>query len=124
MKNINESIGLNEKIEMLQYRQAEELVMLKEQFYCVYESIKPINLIKNTLQEVTSSPDIKNNLVNSAIGLTTGFLSKKIWEGATSNPIKKLVGTFLEFAIANVVAKYFNKNKPKELTAEHYSTNI
>ena len=77
----NESVALNEMIDLLQSKQAGELALLKEQFYCTYESLKPINLIKNTIHELTESPDIKTNLLNSAIGLTTGFLSKKISGG-------------------------------------------
>ena len=114
--NINyESSALNEKIAFLQKKQSEELVLLKEQFFSIYENLKPINLIKNTLQEITSSSEIKSNLINSAIGVTTGFLSKKIMIGSTHNPFKKLLGTLVEFVIANAVVKYFNSIKTNEL---------
>ena len=114
MRKKNETLVLNEKIIFLQCKQADELVILKEQFHSIYENLKPINLLKNTLQNITSSPDIKSILLNSAIGITTGFLSKKILIGSSSNPIKKLLGNVLEFTIASVVAKYFNLNKSGE----------
>ena len=106
MKKKNETESLNETIILLRNKQSEELKLVKEQFHIIYESLKPINLIKDTVHEITSSPDLKNNLVNNIIGLTTGFLSKKILVGATHNPIKKLFGTLLQFTVANIVSKH------------------
>ena len=106
MKNKNETDTLNETIVLLQNKRADELKLLKEQFYLTYESLKPINIIKSTVHEVTSSPDIKNSLLNNIIGLTTGFLSKKVIIGTTNNPIKKILGTLFQFAIANIVSKH------------------
>lgn len=108
MKKKNETDTLNETIILLQNKQAEELKLLKEQFHLTYETLKPINLIKSSFHEVTSSPspDIKNNLLNNVIGLTTGYLSKKIIVGASNNPIKKILGALLQFTIANVVSKH------------------
>ncbi|MGG7036379.1 MAG: hypothetical protein ACI7YS_14450, partial [Flavobacterium sp.] len=42
----------------------------------------------------------------SAIGLGTGILSKKLLVGNTHNPVKRMLGTVVEFAVANVVSKY------------------
>ncbi|MDP1725230.1 MAG: hypothetical protein Q8M15_00500 [Bacteroidota bacterium] len=97
---------LKETIVLTQYNQAQELERLKEQFHLAVESLKPVNLLKSAFQKVVASPEIKNNLVNDAIGLTTGYLSKKVLVGATHNPIKKLFGVLLQFTIAHVVAKH------------------
>lgn len=102
----NETAILMEKISLLEIRQAQELSLLREQLHSTYENLKPLNLIKSTLNEVTSSPELKDNLLNNVIGITTGFLSKKILVGATHNPIKRVAGAILEFAVANVVAKH------------------
>ncbi len=106
MTHKNQTDALNETISLLQDKQAHQLKILREQFNITYESLKPINLIKSTFREVASSPEIKNNMVSNAIGLTTGYLSKKVLFGASRNPVKRLIGTFLQFAIANVVSKH------------------
>lgn len=106
MKQKNETDALNEAISLLENKRAEELKLLKEQLHLVSESLKPINLIKNTWHEVASSPEIKNNIVNNTIGLATGYLTKKVLFGASHNPVKKLIGTLLQFAVANVVSKH------------------
>ena len=111
MKKKNETDALNETIVLLQDKQTQELKLLKEQFHLTYESLKPINLIKNAFHEVTSSPDLKNKLLNNVIGLTTGYLSKKVLIGTSNNPIKKILGTLLQFSVANVVSKHSDNIK-------------
>src|ERR1700744_300687 len=111
MNKITESEALNQKISSLQNRQQEDLKLLKENFHHVYESIKPMNLIKNALHEMTSSPEVKGNLVDGAIGLTSGFLSKKLLFGNSANPIKNILGNVLQFAVSNIVSKHTDEIK-------------
>jgi hypothetical protein len=106
MKNKNETDALNELILAEELKYANDLEQLKNQFDVAYESIKPINLIKNLFHEVTASPEIKNDLVSNAIGLSTGFLSKRFLIGSSHNPIKKVFGTLFEFAVANLVSRH------------------
>ena len=105
MKNKNATNALNELIIVQEMKYANDLVKLKEQFEVAYDSVKPINLIKNLFHEVTASPEIKNDLLSNVIGFGTGFLSKKLLLGTSHNPIKKVFGTLFEFAVANLVSK-------------------
>ena len=106
MNKINQTEALNKTIAALQEKKEIEFSLLKEQFQITYESLKPINLIKSTLANVASSPELKNNVFNYVIGLTTGYISKKVILGNTRNPIKILLGSLFQFAIANVVSKH------------------
>lgn len=106
MKNKNETELLITAISLLKVKQTMELQVLREQFHIIYDSLKPINLLKSALTEVTNAPDAKNNIVNSIIGLTTGYLSKKLLFGGSHNPVKKIVGSLLQFGIANMVAEH------------------
>lgn len=111
MKKKNETDALNELIIAEELKYANDLSQLKHQFNVVYESVKPLNLVKNLIHEVTSSPEIKNDLVSNAIGLGTGFLSKTLLVGFSPNPIKKVIGTIFEFAVANITAKHSDRIK-------------
>jgi hypothetical protein len=106
MKKKSEKDILNERIILLENKQTEKLKVIREQFHIAYESLKPINVIKDVFHEVASSSEIKNDIVSNVIGLTTGYLSKKILLGSTHNPIKKIMGNLLQFAIANVASKH------------------
>ena len=106
MKTVSETDALNEAIIKLKHKRVYELELLKEQFHTTYESLKPINLIKNTFSEVSSSPEVKKNILDNVIGLGTGFISKKLLIGNSRNPFKRIIGTILEFAVASVVSKH------------------
>jgi hypothetical protein len=134
MKNRNETDALNEMILAEELKCANDLIQLKSQFYVAYESIKPLNLVKNLFHEATASPEIRNDLVSNVIGLGTGFLSKKLLLGSTHNPVTKVLGTVFEFAVATMVSKhavvikliggnllkrFFNKNKNETGTTRY-----
>lgn len=97
--------NLNALILNAKSKQKLEFIELKSQLDIVYDSIKPINLIKDTWSEISTSNVIKGNILDSAIGLTTGYVSKKLLFGNSHNPIKNILGTVLEFAISNVTSK-------------------
>jgi hypothetical protein len=104
MQQINSTISLRAAILQLEIKQTEEGLQLKEQFHRAYESMKPINLIKSTLKEVTESKEIKDNLLNAAVGVTAGYLAKILFQGITHNPLKKLLGSALMFSVTRLVA--------------------
>jgi hypothetical protein len=106
MKTKNETDTLNDLIILVEQKRAYELELLKEQLHLVSENLHPLNLIKSVFHEIVDSPEIKNNLVNSAIGLFTGFISKKVLTGNTHNSFKKILGTIIQFGVTNVVSKH------------------
>ena len=105
MEQIKSGIDLQAAIQQLEIRQAAEAEILKKSFAVAYNSIKPINLIKSIFHEAVESPDLKKTVVNTSVGVTAGFLSKLLFQGATRNPLKRLLGTALMFGITNVVVK-------------------
>jgi hypothetical protein len=105
MQNITSSAGLKDAIKLLEAEQEIKARLLKEQLYLTYESLKPVNLIRHTLKEISSSPYLIDNLSGTAMGLLSGFLSKKIFVGSSGNLIRKLIGSILQFGVTNVVAQ-------------------
>lgn len=104
MDNYSES-GLDAAILALEIRQKREAELVKAEFRDAIEGIRPINLIKNTFREVSGSGELKDNMLNTAIGLGAGFVSKKAFVGFSHNPIKRLVGTAIMFGVTNLVSK-------------------
>ncbi|MGH2566287.1 MAG: hypothetical protein ACRDE5_17340, partial [Ginsengibacter sp.] len=45
---------------------------LKDEFHAVLESLKPSNILKNTIHEVQESTELKHNLFKVALGLGAG----------------------------------------------------
>jgi hypothetical protein len=102
----NKTDTLKERIILMESQQAKELAVLREQIHLTYDTVKPLTLLKSIFNEVTTSPGLKNNILDNVIGLTTGYLSKKVLVGSTHNPIKKVAGNLLQFAVANIVSKH------------------
>jgi len=106
MENITSFAGLKNSIQLLIIEQAILGQQLKEQFFVTYESFKPANLLRNTLREAISSPHLINDILGTAVGLATGFVSKKIVIGASGNLIRKLLGSITQLGVTTVVAQH------------------
>jgi hypothetical protein len=102
----NETEVLHDSIRMLKRKQQHELVLVKEQLHHVYESLKPINIIKNTLHDVSVSSEVKNDIVDNAVSLTAGYISKRVVVGKSHNPFRKFVGGIAQFAITAFLSKH------------------
>lgn len=105
MNTLHSGFNLKETILQLELKQAVELKLLREQLHLTYESIKPINLVRNTFKEVVASEELTDNIVNTSVGLAAGYVSKTLFEKASHSPFRKLLGTVLLFGVTNLVAK-------------------
>jgi len=105
MQPITTSEELKAAIKELELQQASEFILLKEQFYKTREGFKLVNILKGSLKEAVAAPGLKTDVLNAAIGLTTGILAKKLVIGKTINPFKKLLGIIVEMTVANKVVK-------------------
>lgn len=106
MKKPNETDSLNDMIVRQEQQYDNDLRVLKDQFHIAYESLKPINFIKNIVHEVSTSPEIKTDMADNIIGLATGYISKKLLIDTTHSPFKKALGFIFQFAVGNVVSKH------------------
>ena len=105
MQKINYTEDLKKSVQLLEAEQRISLYLLKDQLHLTYESLKPINLIKNSLSKVIKSPLLVDDILSTIAGLATGYVSKKIVVGTSGNIIRKSIGSILQFAITNIVAQ-------------------
>ena len=105
MQSITSTVELKEAIRLLQEQQTYQGLILKEEFFTVTESMKPINIIKSTFSQVASSHDLIGNLLSTTVGLAAGYISKKTLVGSSANLLKKLFGTVFQFGITTLIAR-------------------
>jgi hypothetical protein len=105
MYNINNASELKEAILLLEKKQAVQKQLLLKQIDLTYDSFRPVNIIKNTLKEALTSSGLSGNFLLSAIGLATGYLSKKLILGASGSLLKKVFGYLLQFGMAYLISK-------------------
>jgi hypothetical protein len=108
MQSITSVAGLKNAIQLLEVEQAENEQLLKEQLYQIYESFKPVNLLKSTLKNVTTSPYLIDGILGTTISLAIIYLIRKKWAIASGNIIRKLIVPVLQFGVTNFIAHYPN----------------
>jgi len=106
MENISCAAELKLAIREKQFELDVQGQLLKEEFFIVYESLKPISLIKSTVTEITSSPYLIDNMLGAVMGMLSGYVSKKIAVGTSPNLFRKIMGSLLQFGVTNLVAQH------------------
>jgi hypothetical protein len=105
MQRITSTAELKNAIQLLEVEQAINKQLVKEQFFVTVDSFKPMNLIKSSLTDISTSPYLIDNILNTAIGLAAGYFSKKIFIGASGNKFRKSIGSVLQFGAINFIAQ-------------------
>jgi hypothetical protein len=106
METITSIAGLKKAIELVEAEQAVKLQQLKEQFHPAYERLKPANLFKTSLGDIVSSPYLIDNLIGTALGVATGYFSKRMIVGASVGGVRKILGAIIQFGVTNVVTQH------------------
>jgi hypothetical protein len=119
MMKIRSKADLQDAITELERKRISQELALKDEWADTYESLKPLNIIKNSFRGILSSGDTKSNLIGSAIGLGSGLLSKKLLIGPSTNLFKKTLGAAVQFGIAGLIAKNAETIKQKGSTIIH-----
>lgn len=104
MQKITSQSALKLAILQLEQRQEEEGKILKEQFKLTYNSLKPANILMGAIKDLSSSTLLKDNILNSSVGLGAGYASKMLFQGIVSSPIKKILGSALMFGVTKLVS--------------------
>jgi CRISPR/Cas system CSM-associated protein Csm5 (group 7 of RAMP superfamily) len=105
MQKITSTAGLKRAIQLLEAEKAANGKLLKEQLVNTYESFKPSSLLRSTLQDISSSPNLIENILGTALGLGAGYLSRSILPGVTAMKFGKLLSPVLQVGVTNFVAK-------------------
>jgi hypothetical protein len=106
MRTITSVEDLKKSIQLLEMEQAIKGELLKEQFLYTYDSLQLINLLKNSLRKTISSPSILTDIVGTAMGLATGYISKKIFIGTSGNAFRRLLGSILQLGVMSFVSQH------------------
>lgn len=113
MKKITATDLLTSQIQILETKKTEDFIALKGEVNNVIENLKPINLIKNAIQDITHFPSLKEGVGKTAIGMASGFIFKKLFFGTSLNPIKNIAGSVAQSLLTNLAANNSEKIKEK-----------
>jgi hypothetical protein len=109
MKTIYTSVNLRTDILALEAECTWQEENMKNTATAAINSLKPVNLIRNTFNATVKSPGFGKNVLKGLAGLAAGFLSKKLFVMGSSNIVKKALGTVVELGVAKAVANNADK---------------
>lgn len=105
MKNKSTEANLESLIRSLEYKMAEDGRVLKEQLNEILKQLRPVNIYKNAVNAIGSSPEVNAKLFNAALGMSAGYLAKRIFVRRSNNPFKKLLGAAIMLGVTNAVSR-------------------
>lgn len=111
MKNNSPNDALDQAIHLLETKRDLELVVLKQGLNDLVDSLKPINIIKDTFKKITTSSDLKEGIADSAIGLSSGILVKNLIFRNTHNPLTRALRGMVQTVVTGFVANNSEKIK-------------
>lgn len=104
MQQISTAADLKLAISELEARSFHQELELRHAANAAFESLNPLNILKNTFKSAVKSPDLGKSFLKNAFGLAVGILSKKIFVRGSKNVFKKVVGNIVEIGVAKAVA--------------------
>ena len=106
MKKGDISDNLKMAIATLEAKQKDDLDTIKEDLKEIYESLKPINVIKSTFNGLRESPELMHNLTNTAISNGIGFIVRKVFFRDSKNPLRNIAGVAVEALASRIAMRY------------------
>lgn len=100
---------LNQKIQELEVRQDTEWCDIKDHIDDIKENLKPINLIRNTVEEINETVGFKSHLAQSAISIGIGYIAKRFIVGKGDSMFKGILGSIVQLVVTNLVSKPQNE---------------
>jgi hypothetical protein len=105
--------ALNQRIKQLEAQQDAEWIAIKDEIDEIKENLKPLNLIRNTVEEINETVGFKSDLAQSAISIGIGYLAKKLVVGKTDSIFKNILGSILQLAVTTLVSKPHHESSPQ-----------
>ncbi|MEJ8819032.1 hypothetical protein [Lacibacter sp. H407] len=102
--NIENETDLELAIAEMESSHRHEGRIIIDEFNQAFQRVQPANIIKNILKEATASAELKDNILNTSVGMAAGYVAKILFAGKTAGPVRKLVGSGLMFGVSNLIS--------------------
>lgn len=114
MDKITSTSELEARIIELQTQGKEESVALKTELSVAVENINPIQILTNGLKEILKSPEVKHELFNLSLGMSAGYMAKRLVIGKSENTLQHITGNIVGMVVSKNVS--LNADKIRSTT--------
>jgi len=98
MKTNSHSENLALNIALLESRQQNEWLDIKDHITIIKENLRPLNVLKTVINEVKDTIGSNNNLLKIALGFGIDYIVHKIVVKKTENKFRNFVGALFSSA--------------------------
>jgi hypothetical protein len=115
---ISSAAHLKTVILALEEKKIRQEEALRSHFNKTYQSLRPVNIIKNTLHGITSDAAVRNNLLTASAGIGAVLATRKLLINKLSGSIfKKILAGIIELGAgkAAVTGTHLLKDKGLQL---------
>ncbi len=123
MTTIQTQEDLQNAILHLEQRQSIAKIAAQKHFDESYEMLKPVNLLKSAISEISDADELKKDMLKAAVALAIGYITKKIIQTylvKSRTPLAVGIETLLQIVISGFVAK--NGNLFKDVALYFFRT--
>lgn len=103
MEKITSAAELKLAIQQLEFEQTIKGKLLKDELVNTIEGLKPINILRSSLAQITSSPHMMDNMLGSIVGLLSGYVTNKMAIGSSHSLFRKIMGSVMQYGVKKVV---------------------
>jgi hypothetical protein len=101
--------SLDQSIRQVEAEHATTHKVFRENLALAGENLNPSSIIGMMINPGKNKQDIEDKTispVDSVIGMTSGFITKKLLLGATHNPLLKLAGYLVQVGVTELVSRH------------------
>ncbi len=120
MSKVSPNDSLNMSLSLLEQKRAAEFQDLKHQLHMTGESLKPANILKGVVRDITGSTQFRSVLIKAVIGLALGVVAKKLVTNQSHNKTHRAVGNALQYGISFLAADRGNLLKSAGMYAANH----
>ncbi len=105
MQKIDSTQALHRAIIVLEQRKIIEEDLFKEQFTIAYESLKPFNILRKAINDLTTTSEFKNHVFQTIAGVISGYLSRNLVIRTSQNRLLRILGIFVQYVVTQLITK-------------------
>lgn len=109
MNKIKNTTELQARILELQIQGKDEMSVLKNQISVIVDNVNPIQILTHGIKEIIKSPEVKHELLGLTLGMSAGYITRKIVVGKSKNIIQHIAGNVLGMVVSKNVALNLEK---------------
>jgi uncharacterized membrane protein YeaQ/YmgE (transglycosylase-associated protein family) len=109
MSKITNTSELQARIMELGNQRKEESIALKNEIFLIVENLDTNQLLTHGLKEIITSPEVKHELFGLTLGMSAGYIAKKIVIGRSKNILQQIAGNVVGTLVSKNVALNFEK---------------